>query len=91
MDAMETSLQDEESERDIACSIIMDRASGSVFGVQLAGRAASYYAEAASLISSLNINVRDLAYLESPCLPGSSSGGSPINLTAHRAVEMGRR
>ncbi len=72
----------EKEERKISVSIVYDRSTHQVYGLQLAGWRASSFSNVASLIVSLGLTVDQIAHLESPYSPGLGYGSSPIGLTA---------
>lgn len=78
----------EEDERETFVSMVYDRGTHQVYGLQLAGWRASSLSSAASLIVSLGLTVEQLLHVESPYSPGSSYEDSPISLTAGKIHEL---
>jgi NADPH-dependent 2,4-dienoyl-CoA reductase/sulfur reductase-like enzyme len=72
----------------ITSSIVFDKNSREVYGIQLAGWNALSYSNAISVISSLNIKINDLAYLEFPYFPPLYGDESPITLSARKAMSL---
>ena len=72
--------------RETFVSMVYDRETHQVYGVQVAGWRASSLSSAASLIVSLGLKAEQLLRLESPYLPGSSFAVSPIALTAGKIL-----
>jgi len=70
------------------CSILFDRASTEIRGIQVAGRGASSYEDAISLIISNGMTLPDLAYQESSFGPLSPTDLSPIALAAKTGLLM---
>jgi NADPH-dependent 2,4-dienoyl-CoA reductase/sulfur reductase-like enzyme len=68
--------------RETLVSLVYDRATHQVYGLQVAGWRASSLSSTASLIVSLGLTVERLVHMESPYSPGSSHEVSPIALTA---------
>jgi pyruvate/2-oxoglutarate dehydrogenase complex dihydrolipoamide dehydrogenase (E3) component len=71
-----------EERRETVVSMVYDRETRQVYGLQIAGWRASSLSSAASLIVSLGLTVEQLLHLESPYSPGFSHDYSPIALTA---------
>ena len=65
-------------------SMVFDRATHEIYGVQVAGWQASSLAGAASLIVTMGLTAEQLAYAEFPYSPGRTHEESPIALTARR-------
>jgi nitrite reductase (NADH) large subunit len=65
-------------------SMVFDRATHEIYGVQVAGWQASSLASAASLIVAMGLTAEQLAHAEFPYSPGSTHEDSPIALTARR-------
>ena len=76
----------------VFCSLFFDGASKEIRGIQVAGRGASSYEDAISLIISNGMTLPDLAYQESSFGPLSSSSTdlSPIALAAKTGLMMRR-
>ncbi len=72
----------------IFCSLYFDRASAEIRGIQVAGRGASSYEDAISLIISNGMTLPDLAYQESSFGPLSPTDLSPIALAAKTGLLM---
>lgn len=72
--------------RETLVSMVYDRETRQVYGLQIAGYRASSLSSAASLIVSLGLTVEQLLHMESPYLPGSGFDVSPIGLTARKVV-----
>jgi pyruvate/2-oxoglutarate dehydrogenase complex dihydrolipoamide dehydrogenase (E3) component len=68
--------------RETLVSMVYDRATHQIYGLQIAGWRASYLSSAASMIVSLGLTAERLVEMESPYSPGSSYDASPIALTA---------
>src|SRR2546426_169868 len=75
----------------IFCSLIFDRASTAIRGMQVAGRGASSYEDTISLIISNGMTLPDLAYQESSFGPLSPTELSPITLAAKTGLLMRKR
>jgi pyruvate/2-oxoglutarate dehydrogenase complex dihydrolipoamide dehydrogenase (E3) component len=71
-----------DEKRETSVSIVYDRGTHQVYGLQMAGWHASSLSSAASLIVSLGLTVEQLLHIESPYTPGFSYEVSPIALTA---------
>jgi nitrite reductase (NADH) large subunit len=65
-------------------SMVFDRATHEIYGVQVAGWQASTLAGAASLIVAMGLTAEQLAHAEFPYSPGWTHEDSPIALTARR-------
>jgi NADH oxidase (H2O2-forming) len=65
-------------------SLVFDRATRQVYGIQVAGWLASSLSSAASLIVATGMTVEQLSYAEFAYSPGSTYEDSPIALTARR-------
>jgi pyruvate/2-oxoglutarate dehydrogenase complex dihydrolipoamide dehydrogenase (E3) component len=74
----------------VSCSLIYDKTSHVLYGVQLAGWRALSYSDVASLAVSINVRQEDLAYLESSYVPMISRDESPIATTAKKALSSAR-
>lgn len=74
----------------VSCSLVYDRNSHVLYGVQMADRRALSYADLASLAVSMNIRLEDLAYLESSYVPLLSGDESPVATTAKKALSSAR-
>jgi pyruvate/2-oxoglutarate dehydrogenase complex dihydrolipoamide dehydrogenase (E3) component len=72
--------------REIFVSMVYDRETHEVYGMQIAGWRASSLSSAASLIVSRGMKAEQLLLVESPYLPGSSYEVSPIALTAGKIL-----
>ena len=72
--------------RETFVSMVYDRETRQVYGLQVAGWRASSLSGAVSLIVSLGLTVEQLLHVESPYLPGSGFDLSPISLTARKIV-----
>ena len=70
------------------CSLFFDRASTEIRGIQVAGRGASSYEDAISLIISNGMTLPDLAYHESSFGPLTPANLSPIVLAAKAGLLM---
>jgi NADPH-dependent 2,4-dienoyl-CoA reductase/sulfur reductase-like enzyme len=70
----------------VSCSLIYDKKSRVLYGVQLAGWRALSYSDLASLVVSMNVRLEDLAHLESSYVPMISRDESPIATTAKKAL-----
>ncbi len=70
-------------------SMVYDRATHQVYGLQVAGWRASSLSSAASLIVSLGLSVEQLVHVEWPYSPGFSHEISPIALTAGKILGLG--
>ncbi len=68
-------------------SLVYDRETHQVYGVQVAGWRASSLSSAASIIVSLGLKAEQLLYVESPFVAGSTYEFSPIALTAGKILE----
>ncbi|HVC27276.1 MAG TPA: FAD/NAD(P)-binding oxidoreductase [Nitrososphaerales archaeon] len=73
---------EKEERRETFVSMVYDKGTHQVYGLQVAGWRASSLSSAASLIVSLGVTVEQLLHVESPYSPGSSYEESPIALTA---------
>ncbi len=71
-------------------SIVYDRVTRRLYGVQMAGQGALALSEYISLAVSSRATLDDLAYHESPYLPSFNREKSPISLTAGRALARTR-
>jgi NADPH-dependent 2,4-dienoyl-CoA reductase/sulfur reductase-like enzyme len=67
-------------------SLVFDRATHQVYGLQIAGWRATSLSNAASLVVSLGLTLERLVHTESPYSPGISYEDSPIALTAGRIL-----
>ena len=67
-------------------SIVYDRSTLRVHGIQVAGNGAISLSEYASLAVSSGATLEALAYQESPYLPHFNRDASPIALTAGRVL-----
>jgi NADH oxidase (H2O2-forming) len=76
---------------DLLCTLFFDRASTEIRGIQVAGRGASAYEDAISLIISNGMTLQDLAYQESSFGPLSPTNLSPIAMAAKTGLLMGKR
>ncbi len=74
----------------VSCSLIYDRNSHVLYGVQMADRRALSYADFASLAVSMNVRLEDLAYLESSYVPLLTGDESPVATTAKKALSSAR-
>lgn len=74
----------------VSCSLVYDRNSHVLYGVQMADRRALSYADFASLAVSMNIRLEDLAHLESSYVPLLSGDESPVATTAKKALSSAR-
>lgn len=74
----------------VSCSLVYDRNSHVLYGVQMAGWKALSYADFASLAVSMNVRLEDLAYLESSYVPMISGDESPVATTAKKALSSAR-
>ena len=72
--------------RETFVSMVYDRETHEVYGMQIAGWRASSLSSAASLIVSRGMKAEQLLLVESPYLPGSSYEVSPIALTAGKIL-----
>ena len=72
----------------VFCSLFFDGASTKIRGIQVAGRGASSYEDAISLIISNGMTLPDLAYQESSFGPLSPTDLSPIALAAKTGLLM---
>jgi pyruvate/2-oxoglutarate dehydrogenase complex dihydrolipoamide dehydrogenase (E3) component len=77
-----------DGKRETFVSLVYDRGTHQVYGLQVAGWRASYLSSAASLIVSLGLTVEQLLHMESPYSPGYSHEDSPIALTAGKILEQ---
>ncbi len=77
----------ERERRETLVSLVFDKETHQVYGVQVAGWRASSLSSAASIIVSLGLTVEQLVHIESPYSPGSSYEVSPIALTAGKVLE----
>jgi pyruvate/2-oxoglutarate dehydrogenase complex dihydrolipoamide dehydrogenase (E3) component len=78
------------AEREIFVSIVYDKSTHQVYGLQLAGWRASSFSNAISLIVSLALTAEQILHVESPYAPGVSYGLSPISLTAGKIQSQKR-
>ena len=74
--------------RETLISMVYDRASHQVYGLQIAGWGASSLSSAASMTVSLGLRVEQLLRMEFPYSPGSSYEISPISLTARKILDL---
>ena len=74
----------------VICSLVYDRISKAIYGIQLAGSRALSYADFGSLAVNMNVRLNDLAYLESVYIPKISGDESPIAATAKKALSTAR-
>jgi NADPH-dependent 2,4-dienoyl-CoA reductase/sulfur reductase-like enzyme len=88
LDAVEFDASGEDGEPDT--SLVYDRVTLRLYGVQLAGRGALALSDYVSLVVASGASLGDLAYQESPYLPSFNRGRSPISLTAGRALARAR-
>jgi pyruvate/2-oxoglutarate dehydrogenase complex dihydrolipoamide dehydrogenase (E3) component len=72
--------------RETFVSMVYDRDTRQVYGVEVAGWRASSLSSAASLVVSMGLTVEQLLHVESPYLPGSGFDVSPIALTARKIL-----
>lgn len=80
-----------ESSRDgRVTSLVYERSTQRVHGMQTAGTGAIALSESASLAVSSGLRLEDLAYRDSPYLPRFNTGDAPIRLTAGRALSRPR-
>jgi pyruvate/2-oxoglutarate dehydrogenase complex dihydrolipoamide dehydrogenase (E3) component len=73
--------------RETLVSLVFDRATHQVYGLQVAGWRASSLSTAASMIVSLGLTLDQLAHVEFPYSPGLSYEVSPIALTAGKILD----
>jgi len=76
--------------RETLVSMLYDKGTHQVYGLQVAGWRASSLSSAASLIVSLGLTVEQLLHIESPYSPGFSYEISPIALTARKIRRLER-
>jgi NADPH-dependent 2,4-dienoyl-CoA reductase/sulfur reductase-like enzyme len=88
LDAVEFNALGEKGEPD--ASLVYDRVTLRLYGVQLAGRGALALSDYISLAVASGASLGDLAYQESPYLPSFNRDRSPISLTAGRALARAR-
>lgn len=69
-------------------SMVYDRSTRRVYGLEVAGRLASSLSAAASIVVALGLTADQLVHLESPYAPGLTNDVSPISLTARRIPEL---
>jgi NADPH-dependent 2,4-dienoyl-CoA reductase/sulfur reductase-like enzyme len=74
--------------RETLVSLVYDRATHQVYGLQIAGWRASSLSSAASMVVSLGLTVGQLVHMESPYVPGFSYEVSPIALTAGKIRDI---
>ncbi len=82
--------RDGDSDSAVSCSLVYDRNSHVLYGMQMAGRRALTYSDFASLAVSLNVRLEDLAYLESSYVPMLSVDESLVATTAKKALASAR-
>jgi NADPH-dependent 2,4-dienoyl-CoA reductase/sulfur reductase-like enzyme len=70
----------------VCVSVVYDRTTRKVHGIQAAGQGALSLSEFCSLAVASEMSLEQLAYHESPYLPNFNTGKSPIALTAGRAL-----
>lgn len=70
----------------VYASVVYDRSTRRVHGIQVAGAGALSLSEYASLVVALGVSLEELAYHESPYLPGFNRDRCPIALTAGKAL-----
>ncbi len=80
----------DQDEGGLFVSLAYDRASLRLCGLQIVGRGATLLSEFVSLAVSTGRTLEDLARNESPHIPRSRRGSSPIALTASRALARAR-
>ncbi len=73
--------------RETLVSLVFDKGTHQVYGLQVAGWRATSLSSAASLIVSLGLTVEQIVHTESPYSPGFSYEDSPIALTAGKILE----
>ncbi|HLQ03544.1 MAG TPA: hypothetical protein VK114_02000, partial [Nitrososphaerales archaeon] len=73
------------------CSLLFDHLSLEVRGIQVAGRGASSFEDAISLIISNGMTLPELAYQESSFGPHSPTDLSPVSLAAKAGLLMRKR
>ena len=73
---------------DVRISIVYDRTTRRVHGIQAAGPGALSLSEYASFAVASGASLEELAYHESPYLPGLNNDSSPIGLTAGRGLTL---
>jgi NADPH-dependent 2,4-dienoyl-CoA reductase/sulfur reductase-like enzyme len=88
LDAVEFDALGENGEPDT--SLVYDKVTLRLYGVQLAGRGALGLSDYISLAVASGTSLGDLAYQESPFLPSFNRDKSPISLTASRALTRAR-
>lgn len=69
-------------------SMVYDRSTRRVYGIEVAGWRASSLSAAASMVVALGLTADQLVHLESPYAPGLTHEISPISLTARRIAEL---
>ena len=74
--------------RETLVSMVYDKSTHQVYGLQVAGWRASSLSSAASLIVSLGLTVEQLVHVESAYSPGFSYEVSPIALTAGKIRKL---
>jgi len=74
--------------RETFVSMVYDKGTHQVYGLQVAGWRASALSGVASLIVSLGLTVEQLNYAESPYSPGLGHEDSPIALTARKIRKL---
>ncbi len=82
--------ESEGGSEDLTISLSYDRVTHRLFGVQMVGRGALRLSEYVSFAVSSRARLDDLAYHECPYVPHLSREGSPISLTAGRALTGAR-
>jgi NADPH-dependent 2,4-dienoyl-CoA reductase/sulfur reductase-like enzyme len=75
---------------EVNVSMVYDRGTHDVYGLQLAGEGVILLAELASVVVSTRLRLEELLTIEAPSLPGSSMDRSPIALTAGRGLGLER-
>jgi NADPH-dependent 2,4-dienoyl-CoA reductase/sulfur reductase-like enzyme len=86
-ESREPSFGGKEARRETLVSLVFDKSTHQVYGLQIAGWRAASLSSAASLVVSLGLTVEQLAHLESPFSPGNSYEDSPIALTAGKILK----
>lgn len=81
------SVHDPREDDSIQISMVVERRSHKIHGVQAVGRGATSLSDQASMIVSFQLSLEDVAFLESSYLPLSGPDASPLCLTAGRLLD----